>query len=173
MRGRRAEFNNPLPMGTEPPGVVRYWTKGSKAPTVERVANIVVPGATVEMEGSPLSPETRACKLGDNMYARDRKPRADGSGAAGAGVDAMNTLDASPAPADTPSNSDSKVGGGAGGHREDPESYGRAALDLLASIISGAPATDENPTVLSLFDEEGGLASAGAFDRPAGAKEVV
>lgn len=71
------DLAGPLPPGTEPPGLVRYFdARGSKA-GVDKLPAIVVPGAvpaTPADHSLCISGEggSRVCTLGDNLYAKAR-----------------------------------------------------------------------------------------------------
>lgn len=122
----------PLPLGTEQPGTIRYFSHDGKqmpplisastsasaqshahgggsgggsgagaAAPVERIAALaqLYHGCvSVQSEGNPLDANLRACKLGGNMYLKERKRKGNGvADDAAASKDAASTTPTSPA----------------------------------------------------------------------------
>jgi hypothetical protein len=183
------DTTGPLPAGTEPPGTIRYFEPGTSAVArVERLPAIALLGATVVTEGSPFSPETRLCKLGENLYAKERKgkgpPPADTSLSAGGpeGTAASPISEASK-PAVTDDTKEKGAEAGASKYKPEEETatgsgVGRAALDLLAALVGGKGSEskeDSDTFKFSLFGDDGQLsgASGGGAGKPYDGSEII
>jgi len=159
----------PLPLGSEPPGTVRYYdhppaagaagassaASGGAAPSVgpvrrtDAIASLQVPGSHVSTARELRS----SCALGQNLYARERKSAA-GVGAGASGAAAANgavSSDPTAPPADAAAGSAADDGAAAGAPALSPPSsaiepkeaaadHSRASLDLLSALVRGAGA---------------------------------
>lgn len=134
----------PVPAGTVPPGrVMSYDDDGSSTKT--DMPDLRIEGATDPAEGDPYDADSRPCKLGLNMYLRERSKKTTKTptrfkrGAAAAVAE--------------PSDEGSK-------HEEAEESKvagsATAGLNLLASLIGADEASTEATTftIKSLFAED-------------------
>lgn len=124
----------PLPTGTELPGVIRYFDPSGGRVGSDRVSSIEAPDAAPPSTGSALDPATRPCKLGENMYCRDRKSMPQKKPKPGPNSRSKRT-DPAPTPADKESKevdaapSRGAVDGSASG------SAATAGLNMLAGIL--------------------------------------
>jgi len=159
---------------------------------VERLGAVAMPGVVaVASEGNPLDPATRACKLGENLYAKERKGKGAGSVAASLGLgpdgagggkgDGDGVGDAVEGAGEEGSGGGGAAGGSGGSGAPAVGSaaatagaayvaaHGRAALDLLSSLIgvgAGSESKDADAGsgshfTFSLFGDDGTLAGSG------------
>jgi hypothetical protein len=160
----------PLPLGSEPPGTVRYYdhppaagaagassaASGGAAPSVgvvrrtDVIASLQVPGAHLSTARELRS----SCALGQNLYARERKSAAGmGAGASGAAaasgaVASVPTAPPADAAAPAAAAGDSAAAGApalsppssANELKEAAADHSRASLDLLSALVRGAGA---------------------------------
>ena len=63
----------PLPVGTDPPGKVVY--NGRRGTSSGSLRELHIAGTLPPLTGSPYDPDARPCKLGLNMYAKERSKK--------------------------------------------------------------------------------------------------
>lgn len=175
------DTSGPVPAGSEPPGIIRYFDPytGARLGT-DKAARLVVPTITAAIaDSNQLVTASRPTRLGENMYAKERKAGSAVAPAAGpdAALGVSMAASSSRITTDPRSSSDllegkdvgddagkdaaaaSKDGEGAG------PGHGRAALDLLASMLRGGGESKEDDAFkFSLFAGDGGFAGAAGLD---------
>lgn len=149
-------------------------SRGSRSGTRERLDALTVPGAEEPETGDPLRSATRPCKLGGNMYLKERKVRdrrcarratpADSccsfalhkqKGSAvvpKAGPDAGRHARGGTGSGGAAASEGKSADGGAGGAE-----HAKAGLNLLASLLGGATGSEGKD------DGDGGAGGSGTF----------
>jgi hypothetical protein len=179
-------FSGPVPPGAEVPGTVRYFDASGKLAGSEKLPSIAPLGATASTgpEGNVLDPTNRSCKLGANMYLKDRKKKDAATGAAkdeGAGADPLESKGGAGAGAGpaSPLSSDPLLRAGADDERDREEkgapktASGSAQANLLARLLGGGGGSEASSSSgfhISLFADDGtGLVGADGAAGGAGA----
>lgn len=127
----------PVPVGSEPPGRVVYYDEDGSSSKSD-FPELAIEGAVDAVDGDPYDPEGRPCKLGTNMYLRERSKK-------GTKKPTRFKRGAGSSRAVTPKKAEGK--------REDEESKAptgasaTAGLNLLASLIG----TEESGGASSTF----------------------
>jgi len=149
----------PLPIHTEKPGAIRYFTKGSTTPSREEFVKLPnaegveagdAPGTDVSKPGI-----VRRCQLGTNLYAKDRRKKGNAADASNAAAAAASTSAAGGS-----KGAMARRASGAFEADEAGKAAAKSALNALASMIGtdrAAPKEGDKFNVVNLFaDAEGG-----------------
>lgn len=163
------DVSGPLPPGSEVPGSIRYFESGKLLRTDK------LPGfpGVVTVENSMLS-DPRSCKLGDNLYVKERKSARTGtatapaagpegttpstdilSGVGGTGPDTARKSGGVSAGEESSKYKPEEESGGSGG-----PGVGRAALDLLATLVRGGESKEDDTFRFSLFGDDGAMTNS-------------
>ena len=146
----RIECKGHVGVGTEVPGIVRYYNDKGETTKADMLSLSSAEGVLDESKADPMDPKKRPCKLGVNLYAvnRDNKPAQGGS--------KQRAADAAPTPAPAAEPAAAKVQEEAPPPIEAvaPKSGGgKKGLNMLANIM-GTP---------NLYDPETRQLHASAF----------
>lgn len=164
------DMRGPIPIGSDAPGTARYFGSDGSARTTH-IPALAVDGATAPNTGDPTNAETRPCKLGANMYSKDRKssggarkpkpgPDAGRHAKGGTGKSVASSSGAGPASSES-KGGDSGSGSGSGSASS--SAHATAGLNLLASLLGTSVAATEGGASASEGKSGDGGGSGGTF----------
>lgn len=175
------DTSGPLPPGTDPLGTIKYFTYNPtdkrRNETVVKIPSLPLRGTFSKPEGNPLDPKTRECKLGTNLYLKERKKGANDTLATnnegktnnneknissstspgkttagptvamGDGKEDDDNDDTNRNNASTTGNESKEETSTTNGNAGSTKRTGLASVNLLASLLGGATATTNASTI--------------------------
>ena len=175
------DTSGPLPPGTDILGTIKYYTyhpiNHKRTEIISKLPSLPQRGTFSKPEGNPLDAKTRACKLGNNLYLKERKKPTDGTSSDSKATEPSTTKPSvsstanGPTVAEAPKDDEEEDTSSSSESKEDTSSKntvssptnttkrtGLASVNLLASLLGNESSSGNNNTTnfqFNLFSDDG------------------